>query len=106
MNNSMKIAFLKKQLKEYKNKNATLIEENKALYKENQSLRDKNSSISQIIDSLERRFNEVNDLYQENLAELKQLRQKYFEAAKSISLLKTEYKKQVEQLLKRLRKQK
>lgn len=106
MNNGMKIAFLKKQLKEYKHKNAALIDENKALYKENQSLRDKNSSISQTIDYLESRFNEVNDLYQNNLAELKQLRQKYFDATKSILLLKAEYKKQVEQLLKRLRKQK
>lgn len=106
MREQRKIAFLRKQIEEYKEQTKNLQSENDALSKENQSLKRINSSLQDTINVLNHKNNKAKEKYTTQLIELEQLKQDYLDARDSAIAIKKKYQKEMEQFMARIRRKK
>ena len=100
-----KIEYLTIQVNSLKSKVSDLEKENSVLSRENESLKKVNDEKQDIIDRLVSKLNKVRDDYLSSLEEIMFIKDKYKTLVLSTKALEKKYKKEMERLLSRLKKQ-
>ena len=82
--------------------NDSLILKNKELIEENTILKQKISSLEKVISDIQ----ESEQIYRDGIADIKELKEKYSQAIMSVNSMKKKYKKEMDDLVKNMKRQK
>lgn len=100
-----KIEYLTNQVRTLKNRLCNLEQENRALMNENASLKNINTKMQCTVEDLTSELSKIREDYQASLEEMLVMRDKYKTLVLSVKELKKSYKKEMDRLLLRLKKQ-
>lgn len=92
----------KRKIQRLLKSNDSLILKNKELIEENTILKQKISSREKVISDIQ----ESEQIYRDGIADIKELKEKYSQAIMSVNSMKKKYKKEMDDLVKNMKRQK